>query len=341
MPSPAPVTGLLPTDFYSSYLRFGACSSPLVKYTKHSTLKVPSLQFHGRVATRLWSSVIHWKELKAMLPIGSGGFGSVYKAVYFRETVAVKKVNKCAKNRLASRQSFWAELNAAHLRHKNIVSILAATTCVPEDLENEDSIGTIVMEYAGSRNLHYVIYGCTDTLEMDRWINYAVDIAHGLGFLHSNGIVHLDLKPANVLISNADVCKIVDFGCSVKLDYGCDPIKLTPNFSNVCGTYTHRAPELLKGEDISPKADIFSYGITLWQLITREQPYMGDRHHVLYAVVAYNLRPSVKDKPLFKTLQGDICRSLVCQCWSAEANLRPSAQEVLILLDKVRVKCSV
>ncbi|XP_034145317.1 proto-oncogene serine/threonine-protein kinase mos [Esox lucius] len=335
MPSPIPPTRLLAKDIYPS-LDFGACSSPLVKYSNDSTLRVPTQRFHGKVATRLWSSTIHWKKLQSMQPIGSGGFGSVYKGVYFDEIVAVKKVKKCVKNKLASRQSFWAELNAAHLRHTNVVRIIAATTCIPDNLENGDNIGTIVMEYAGERNLHQVIYDCAEALEVNRWTKFAKEIAHGLQFLHSHGIVHLDIKPANVLVSREDVCKIVDFGCSQKLELGSDLSSLTPQMSHGGGTYTHRAPELLKGEDVSPKSDIYSFGITLWQLITREQPYTGDRQYVLYAVVAYDLRPSVTGDAFFKLLQGKVCLSMLSKCWSSEPSLRPSADDVHTDLDKIR-----
>ncbi|KAM4606783.1 proto-oncogene serine/threonine-protein kinase mos [Polymixia lowei] len=335
MPSPIPVTRLLPKDIYPS-LDVGSCSSPLTKYANDSTLKVPSQRFNGNVSSRLWSSVVYWKELRCLQPVGSGGFGSVYKAQYFGETVAVKKVKKCAKNKLASRQSFWAELNAAHLRHKNVVRIIAASTCVPSNPENENNIGSVVMEYVGSRDLHHVIYGCTEALGADRWGRYSVDILHGLRFLHSHGIVHLDLKPANVIVSNEDVCKIVDFGSSLKLDPRCEVGHIPACLRHVGGTYTHRAPELLKGESVTHKADIFSFGITLWQLITREQPYTGDRQHVLYAVVAYNLRPSVRDQFFQADHQGELCRTVLDRCWSGEAHCRPSAQDLLVYLDKIR-----
>lgn len=277
-----------------------------------------------------------WKELRSVQPVGSGGFGSVYKAEYLGETVALKKVKKSAKNQLASRQSFWAELNAAHLRHKNIVRILAATTCVPSDFEDENRIGAVLMEFVGSRNLQQIIYGSAEPLEPNRWLRYSADIIHGLRFLHSHSVVHLDIKPANVLVSGEDVCKIADFGCSVKVDRGCEVTSVSPHLSHGGGTYTHRAPELLKGEGVSPKADIFSFGITLWQLITREQPYIGDRQHVQYAVVAYNLRPSLHDKSAFRSTLGRQCETLVTRCWSAETHCRPSAQDVLLHLDKLR-----
>ncbi|KAM3860458.1 proto-oncogene serine/threonine-protein kinase mos [Diretmus argenteus] len=331
MPSPIPVTRLLPRDFYLS-LDTGTCSSPLTKHPHRSALTVPVQRLHGKVASRLWSSVIHWKELRSVQPVASGGFGSVYRAEYLGETVAVKKVKKSVKNQLASRQSFWSELNAAHLRHRNIVRVLAATTCVPPDSDDQTSIGTILMEFVGNRSLQQVIYDCAEPMEAERWLRYSVDIASGLKFLHSHSLVHLDIKPANVLVSHQDVCKIADFGSSLKLDV----TDLSPLLSHGGGTYTHRAPELLKGEGVSPKVDIFSFGITMWQLITREQPYAGDRQHILYAVVAYNLRPSVQDKPVFLSERGRLCRTLVTRCWSAEPRCRPSAQDLLLHLDQVQ-----
>ncbi|XP_060920565.1 proto-oncogene serine/threonine-protein kinase mos [Labrus mixtus] len=335
MPSPIPISRLLPRDIYPS-LDFGICSSPLTKHSHGSTLQVPINRHHGKAASRLWSSVIHWKELRSAQPVGSGGFGSVYRVEYLGETVALKKVKKCTKNKLASRQSFWAELNAAHLRHGNVVRVIAATTCVPDDFGDDSSIGTILMEFVGDRNLQQIIYGCPEPLGVDRWLRYSTDILNGLRFLHSHSVLHLDIKPANVLISSQDTCKIVDFGCSLKVDSGCEVSTVSRQLSHVGGTYTHRAPELLRGEAVSPKADIFSFGITLWQLITREQPYDGERQHVLYAVVAHNLRPSVHTNPVFESELGLLCKTLLSQCWNADGTCRPTAEELLLHLEQLR-----
>ncbi|XP_061613627.1 proto-oncogene serine/threonine-protein kinase mos [Phyllopteryx taeniolatus] len=337
MPSPVPPARVLPKDIYPS-VDIGTCSSPLSKHSFGSTLQVPSQRHQGKVASRLWSSVIYWKELHDVQPVGSGGFGSVYKAKYLGETVALKKVKKCTKNKLASRQSFWAELNAAHLRHRNVVRVIAATTCVPADFGDERSIGTIVMEYVGSRNLQQIIYGCAEEpLQPDRWLRHSSDIAHGLHFLHSHKIVHLDIKPANVLVSGEDVCKIADFGCSVQLDTKREARDVVP-MSHAGGTYTHRAPELLKGEGISDKSDIFSFGITMWQLITREQPYTGDRQHVLYAVVAHNLRPKVEGRDEFQSERGRLCKALLSGCWAAETRWRFSARDLITELEQLQAK---
>ncbi|XP_056099113.1 proto-oncogene serine/threonine-protein kinase mos [Rhinichthys klamathensis goyatoka] len=323
MPSPIPITRLLPKDFG---LEFGACSSPLTKTASGSTLRVPVNTFHGKIAHRLWSSVIHWRELQALEPIGSGGFGMVFKGTYFGETVAVKKV-RCVKNKLASRQSFWAELNAAHLHHQNIVRVIAATTCTPAHLNTKDNIGTIVMEFAGALNLHQVIYGLAAPLPMDKCVKYSIDIARALQHLHAHVTVHLDLKPANVLVSQQGVCKLADFGCSFKLSSKSDTV--VTHLSEIGGTFTHRAPELLKGEEVTTRVDIYSFGITMWQLLTRESPYEGDRQCILYAVVAYNLRPSITRDVFIQSSSGKTCQKLISRCWDSDPNIRPTADQLV------------
>uniref|UniRef100_A0A671PL56 non-specific serine/threonine protein kinase n=1 Tax=Sinocyclocheilus anshuiensis TaxID=1608454 RepID=A0A671PL56_9TELE len=257
------VTRLLPKDFG---LKFGACSSPLSKTASGSTLRVPTNTFHGEIAHRLWSSVIHWRELQALKPICSGGFGLVFKGTYFDETVAVKKV-RCVKNKLASRQSFWS-----------FWRVIAATTCTPTHL-TKDNIGTIVMEFAGALNLQQVIYGLTDPLPLDKCVKYSVDIARALQHLQAHGIVHLDLKPANVLA------------------------------------------------EIFPRVDMYSFGITMWQLLTREPPYEGHRQYVLYAVVEYNLRPSIARDVFIQSSLGQKCQKLISLCWDGDPSVRPTHQK--------------
>uniref|UniRef100_A0A3B3DDT5 non-specific serine/threonine protein kinase n=1 Tax=Oryzias melastigma TaxID=30732 RepID=A0A3B3DDT5_ORYME len=208
----------------------------------------PTAWLHGLIQTPLVPRSC--RPLRPVEAVGSGGFGSVFRAEYLGKTVALKRVKKSSKNRLASRQSFWAELNVAHLHHNNIVRVIAASTSAP---------------------------GGSEPLREERCLRYSADIARGLRYLHAHSLVHLDIKPANVLVSSEEVCKIADFGCSVKLDRARETCADHPHVSLVGGTYTHRAPELLKGEAVSPKADIFSFGITLWQLLTREPPYAGER----------------------------------------------------------------
>ncbi|XP_071409209.1 proto-oncogene serine/threonine-protein kinase mos [Pithys albifrons albifrons] len=339
MPSPIPLNCFFSFE-YSPSADLRPCSSPLVipgKDSKSFLGGAPSFRTR-RLPPRLSWCSIDWEQLCLLQPLGSGGFGSVYKATYHGATVAVKQVKKSSKNRLASRQSFWAELNVAWLQHDNVVRIVAASTCAPA---SENSLGTIIMEYVGNITLHHVIYGTGDawrhgaddergcgrkTLSMEEAVCYSCDIMTGLAFLHSQDIVHLDLKPANIFITEQGVCKIGDFGCSQKLEKG---LSQSPLVFQQAGTYTHRAPELLKGERVTAKADIYSFAITLWQIVMQEQPYLGERQYVLYAVVAYNLRPSLAAAVFHESPLGQRLQNIISCCWKAKVEERLSAAQLL------------
>nr|XP_020009282.1 proto-oncogene serine/threonine-protein kinase mos [Castor canadensis] len=334
MPSPLAQRHYLSGELSPS-LDSRPCSSPLVLPGKAGKL-MPGVTppRSPRLPRRLAWCSIDWEQVCLLHKLGAGGFGSVYKATYHGFPVAIKQVNKYTKNPRASQRSFWAELNVARLRHDNIVRIVAASTRTPAD---SDSLGAIIMEFGGNVTLHQVIYGAIDDTEeqagkphhgngqqlsLGKCLKYSLDVAKGLLFLHSQGVVHLDLKPANILVSEQGVCKIGDFGCSEKLgDLRCSRARPYP----LGGTYTHRAPELLTGATVTPKADIYSFAITLWQMASREVPYSGDRQCVLYSVVAHNLRPSLAKAVFTDSLLGQKLQSLIPRCWAARAPQRPSA----------------
>ncbi|KAM5158205.1 proto-oncogene serine/threonine-protein kinase mos [Mantella aurantiaca] len=326
MPSPIPVDRFLTRDLSPS-IDLRPSSSPL-ELSCHKPGQTPSSRrpAPSRLPPRLAWCSIDWEQVRVLEPLGSGGFGSVYRATYRGQTVALKKVKRCSKNRLASRQSFWGELNAARLRHPHVVRILAASASCPGD---PGSPGTIIMEYAGSGTLHRRLYGRGPPLGKAGCLRYARHVADGLRFLHRGGVVHLDLKPANVLLAPGDLCKIGDFGCSQRLRDGDDGGEAcSAQLRHLGGTYTHRAPELLRGEPVTAKADIYSFAVTLWQMVTRELPYTGDRQCVLYAVVAYDLRPVI-GQAFLGTEEGQAVTELVQCCWSARPENRPNAEEVL------------
>ncbi|XP_053104019.1 proto-oncogene serine/threonine-protein kinase mos [Hemicordylus capensis] len=338
MPSPLPLSRLFHLEFSPS-VNERPCSSPLVLPVKGGKLLEESSSARAhRLPPRLAWCSIDWDQLHLLHPLGSGGFGSVYKATYRGATVAVKQVKKCSKNHLASRQSFWAELNVARLGHNNVVRVIAASTCAPA---SQDSLGTIIMEYVGNGTLHNVIYGTGsaitkkkdnefgcghESLSIAQSLSYSCDVVAGLVFLHSQLIVHLDLKPANIFITKQNVCKIGDFGCSQKLE---GDVSLGPQLCQQGGTYTHRAPELLKGERVTPKADIYSFAITLWQMVTKEEPYLGEHQYVLYSVVACNLRPSLNAAVFRGSVTGQRLETIIGSCWRAGAAERPSAEVLL------------
>lgn len=263
-------------------------------------------------------------ELQLGRLLGSGGFGSVYEARYRGERLAVKKFHQGTKNEKAALESFEAEGSILHFNHPNIVRSLAVLTMLGDTR-------CIIMEFAGERNLQSVINNSFEELDRNRRIKFSLDIATALQFAHQQGLAHLDLKPRNVLVTAEDHCKLADFGCCREVEENDKPA--SPTKSNLTGTYAYRAPELLKGESPSTKADIYSYGICLWQMLTREQPYGNENQHVvIFGVVAYQLRPELKED-----IKGDEHYvNLIRVCWQAEAKFRPAASEVVNRLQDIR-----
>ncbi|XP_033110071.1 serine/threonine-protein kinase mos-like [Anneissia japonica] len=255
-------------------------------------------------------------SLDRLAHLGSGGFGSVFKGTYCGMKVAVKYLHQSKRNRRAFVQSFKAELEAVNFIHENIVRILAASD--PADISDGCFL---IMEYAGDRNLLQCINDPGDHFSLQRRARYAFDIANALSYIHSNCVAHLDIKPANVIISPTDRCKITDFGCCRQVKNGLVVTDITER-SYLTGTYAYRAPELLRGRQPTVKADIYSLGITLWHMLIREQPYDGDMHAIIFAVVAYGMRPECPDTV---NINEQWYVSLFQQCWHASPSERPSA----------------
>lgn len=264
-------------------------------------------------------------ELKIGRLLGSGGFGSVYEATYCGERIAIKKLHQGTKNERAALESFEAESSILHFRHPNIVRTLAVLTIM--------ETRCIIMEFAGERNLQSVINDPFEELDANRRRKFSLNIATALQFAHQQGLAHLDLKPGNVLVTAEDQCKLADFGCCRAVEENNKPA--SPTKSNLTGTYAYRAPELLKGESPTTKADVYSYGICLWQMLKREQPYGNENQHVIiFGVVAYQLRPELNDE-----ITGDgQYVNLIRQCWQAEAKFRPTASEIVAKLQQIKAE---
>ena len=200
--------------------------------------------------------------------------------------------------------------------------------------------------------------------------SYAHDISSALSYIHRRRLVHLDVKPANVVVTESDRCKLTDFGCSQRLSPSDDdaarssatvggrrrPSSPPATFN---GTLAYRAPELLRGAAPTAAADVYSLGVTLWQMRSRWSPYAGRRggdcmHAVVFAVVAYHDRPDTSPAlrrrrisstavgrtspppPAAAAAVGDVgartpdrrYRNVFRRCWNASADARPSAVEL-------------
>ena len=219
--------------------------------------------------------------------LGSGGFAEVFEGIYGGHPVAIKKMKRSSKNPAAVLEAFEAEANLPVLQHPNVIRIFAAIRD-PEKL--------IIMEL--------VPEALIDAETSYDWKIYGRQLVAALCYIHERSILHLDIKPANILLTQQNVCKLADFGCS--------QYSVNPTISQLQGTLAYCAPELFRGQLPTTKADIYSLAITLWTLKTQEAPYQGENNFmVVYQVVSQRRRPS--QDPDFEAL------------WDAEPERRPEA----------------
>lgn len=206
-------------------------------------------------------------------PIGSGGMGTVYKAIDRErdETIAIKVLfrrydidKKKRKRDYLGREI----LITSGLDHPNILKIF------PEIIEAPDSEGfmrrCLLMEYIEGHNLRKHIR--ERDLTWEQAVDLCLEICIGLDYLHQNNVVHRDVKPENFLISRDGQVKIADFGLSRRKRHW-----LFGQRREVGGTRKYMSPEQLVNKPLDARSDIFSFGITMYELFTGKHPAPGPK----------------------------------------------------------------
>jgi len=206
-------------------------------------------------------------------PIGSGGMGTVYKAIDREkdETIAIKVLfRRYDIDKKARKRDYLGReiLITAGLEHPNIVKIF------PEIAEAPDTEGfkrrCLLMEYVDGHNLRKHIR--ERDLTWEQAVDLCLDICVGLNYLHQNNVVHMDVKPENFLISRDGQAKIADFGLSRRQRrwfFG--------ERWGAGGTRKYMSPEQLVDKPLDARSDIFSFGITMYELFTGKHPAPGPR----------------------------------------------------------------
>jgi serine/threonine-protein kinase len=206
-------------------------------------------------------------EIQSLL--GRGGFGRVYKAFdpTVRRSVAIK-VMAAESGEIDDdlRARFRTEANATGgLRHKNIVTIY--------DYGEIDGMPFLVMEYLEGRDLQKVIDE-GHALTLLEKVTILVQVAEGLHHAHQSGIVHRDVKPANIMILKDGSVKIMDFGIArLVQDTG---NRLTQR-GDIVGTIAYTAPEQFWGGEVDHLSDIFAYGVIFYELISGSHPFRSPK----------------------------------------------------------------
>ncbi|MFQ5706851.1 MAG: protein kinase [bacterium] len=215
-------------------------------------------------------TILHYEILAKL---GEGGMGVVYKAEdkKLERTVAIKFLPHHIAANSEERERFKTEAKAAAaLNHPNIATIHA--------IEEVDDEMFIVMEYIEGRELKEII---SDQFSVNRIIEIATQIAAGLQAAHEKGVVHRDIKSANIMVTGNGQVKIMDFGLA-KVRGGA----LVTQVGTTLGTAAYMSPEQARGEEVDQRTDIWAFGVVLYEMLTGELPFKGDYEQaVIYAIL--------------------------------------------------------
>jgi hypothetical protein len=215
--------------------------------------------------------------------LGRGAMGIVFQArdPLIERVVAIKTV-ACAglsdKDAEEFEQRFFREAKSAgRLNHPNIVTI--------HDVGRSDELAYIAMEFLSGRSLRDILDSGTP-LSWARIIEIVAAVADGLAFAHAQGIVHRDIKPANIMVQDSGGVKITDFGIA-QLPGG----SLTMAGA-VLGSPKYMSPEQVAGQKADGRADIFSLGTVLYEMLTGQPPFSGDNMHATMYQVVHTTPPA-------------------------------------------------
>jgi Tol biopolymer transport system component len=229
-----------------------------------------------------------------LAPAGAGGMGEVYRARDTRldREVAVKILPATMSDNADIRERFEREARAvSKLSHPNI--------CILHDVGREGGVDFIVMEYLEGETLEKRLE--KGPLPPEQILKYACQIADALDKAHRQGIIHRDMKPANIMLTKAGA-KLMDFGLAKQLE--AVPVaaalteltatdrKLTTE-GTILGTFQYMAPEQLEGQDADQRTDIFAFGEVLYEMATAQPPFKGRTKASLIASILSSEPPPI------------------------------------------------
>jgi serine/threonine protein kinase/Tfp pilus assembly protein PilF len=210
---------------------------------------------------------------KIVAQVGQGSMGTVYKATDTRlkRTVAMKFLTPNAIGKGEDRRRFINEArSAAAIGHPNI--------CTVYEIDESGGHTFIVMEYVDGRSLDKAIL--SERMSVEEAITVGIQIAEGLHEAHEKGVIHRDIKPGNIMMTEHGQVKIMDFG-----------VAKSPNTTSITksgtaiGTVAYMSPEQSRGEPLDHRTDIWSMGVLLYEMLTGARPFVGDYEQaIIYGI---------------------------------------------------------
>ncbi|KAB2043222.1 hypothetical protein ERO13_D01G001500v2 [Gossypium hirsutum] len=255
------------------------------------------------------------RHLKFENKVASGSYGDLYKGTYCSQDVAIK-VLKPERVDTDIQKDFAQEVFIMRkVRHKNVVQFIGACTKPPTLC--------IVTEFMCGGSVYDYLHKQKGVFKLPSLLKVAIDVSKGMNYLHQNDIIHRDLKAANLLMDENEVVKVADFGVArVKVQSGV--------MTAETGTYRWMAPEVIEHKPYDHKADVFSFGIMLWELLTGKLPYEYlTPLQAAVGVVQKGLRPTVPKNTNPKLTQ------LLERCWQQDPTLRPDFSEIIGILQQI------
>ncbi len=256
---------------------------------------IPEVGGRGEV---IGETVSHYTILEKL---GEGGMGIVYKAHdnKLKRDVALKFLPAEMTSDETAKMRFIHEAQAASaLDHPNIA-------VVHEVGETKDGRSFICMAYYRGETLREKIQ--QGPMEASESAGIAIQVAQGLERAHGAGIIHRDIKPANILVTSDGVVKIVDFGLA-KLSSDTRSSKS----GRMAGTAAYMSPEQIRGQQADRRADLFSLGVVLYEMVTGSRPFEGMHEAAIFYSILHSdpVAPSKIVKGVSPALEGVITRSL-------------------------------
>lgn len=265
-------------------------------------------------------TIFEWEiplmELSFGPRIGRGGYGEVYRSMWGGTEVAAKMLFTDNMNaKLLSDLRKEVDL-LCKLRHPNILLFMGACT--------EPMSPCIVTEFLGRGSLASILMDQSVVMDWGLTLQVGIDCARGMAYLHSRNpiIIHRDLKTDNLLVDDNWQVKVADFGLAT--------VKSKTFAKTMCGTTGWVAPEVLAEEGYTEKADIYSFAIILWELLTRQIPYAGKNTMQVVRSVDRGERLSIPP-----TCPPDYAK-LINVCWDNDPTTRPAFSSILVTLERMR-----
>lgn len=223
------------------------------------------MHFADRTAYMIGSTI---KGYVVQDKIKEGSVGTVWRVVNSKQqTFALKQMSKENAADGDKVKQFEKEASLTQkMAHKHIIKVIELLDCSPP---------AFVMEYFESENLKYALWNDPGRIVKHEF-RILRQVADALAFVHAQGVVHKDIKPENVLVNAKQEAKLIDFSLAqTKMD------RFLQFSKRIEGTPLYMAPEQIRGEKCDPRADVYSFGVMTYEILTRRPPFLGTTHQAI------------------------------------------------------------